>query len=164
MSMFLDRLYQEILEMTETVGNVLDTHTNEHLDVLDVKALAVIQSELSEQIDALKSARSALITVFDNIRNNKLPALMEDEGLEKFSLTGVGTVYTQDDAYVSIHSDKKSDAHEWLSDSGHGECIKPNVNANSLKALIKSLIKKGEDIPEDIFKITPYTQTRIRSK
>ena len=47
MSMFLDRLYQEILEMTETVGNVLDTHTNEHLDVLDVKALAVIQSEIA---------------------------------------------------------------------------------------------------------------------
>ena len=74
---------------------------------------------------------------------------------------GVGRVGLTSDLYASIAPDQKGAAYEWLSDNGHGDVVQPTVNSSTLKALMKSIIKSGKEIPSELFKVTPFTRASI---
>jgi len=99
---------------------------------------------------------------FDFLRLQAIPTAMEDEGLSNFKLDGIGRIGLTSDIYASIVSGKKVDAYKWLKDNKHGDLIQPTVNASSLKAAIKQILKKGEEVlPEELFKITPFSRASI---
>lgn len=113
-------------------------------------------------LDAADAVKKALQKRFDFLRLQAIPTAMEDEGLTNFNLEGVGRVGLTSDIYASIASGKKQEAFKWLEDNQHGDLIQPTVNASSLKAAIKQIMKKGEEtLPEDIFKVTPFSRAAI---
>ena len=125
--------------------------------------------ELVREMKALKDAKEAADLVakeinrrWDHMRLALIPARFEAEGLKNAKLDGVGTVSLRGDVYASILPGQKEAAFEWLDDHGRGDLVQKQVNSSSLKASMKKLLETGEEeIPEDIFKVTPYTMATI---
>ena len=130
-------------------------------DDLNLAALAAAQSEVKNQIEISKVATSLLQKKFDHLRLHRVPKMMEEMDIDSVVITDVGRLSTRGELYASIIKDKKGEAYQWLKDNGHGDLIKGTVNASSLKALIKEQIKAGEQFPDDMFKITPFTMATI---
>jgi hypothetical protein len=135
----------------------------------DVNPVDMLTIDLVREMKALKDAKEAADAVakeinrrWDHMRLALIPARFEAEGLQNLKLEGVGRVGLRGDLHASILPGKKDAAFEWLDDHGRGDLVQKSVNASSLKASMKKLLEAGEEeIPEEIFKVTPYTMATI---
>lgn len=123
--------------------------------------LAMRMKVLKEAIDVKKAELKDLNEEYDLIRMNEIPDVMDETGVGSINIKGVGTVYLTDDMYVSF-PDKEA-GYGWLEDNGFGDIIKPYVFPQTLKAFVKEQLGDGNEIPEDVFKVTPFTRAAIRS-
>ncbi len=118
--------------------------------------------EIKDELAKIKEQKKELQKKFDEYRFKLIPEAMEEAGLERATFDGIGTVYLTSDIYFSIPAPKKEDAFRWLHHHGHGDLITETVNASSGKAWAKEMLQKGEQLPEDLFKITPYTRAVLK--
>lgn len=134
---------------------------NISFDDLDLTDLARLFVDLRSSLEGRKKESSAIQVIFDDLRKRVLPEKMEEVGIENANLTGIGRVSLRGELYASIVADKKEEAQEWLIANGHGGMVKPTVNASTLKAFCKEQIIHGEELPETLFNVTPYTMATI---
>lgn len=97
----------------------------------------------------------------DEIRLTELPEAMDNAGFEKMTIADVGTVYIRADLFASIPAAVKEEARAWLVDNGHGDLISTTINGSTFRAWCKEQIKMGEQLPDNLFKVTPYTMAVI---
>lgn len=129
-----------------------------NLDTLSViREMKAVQARKDELDEALTEVNKR----YDYIRLQVIPTRFDNEGITNMKVEGIGRVQLTGDLYTSIQKGKKEEAHQWLSDTGHGDAIQPTINPSTLKAMIKSMIAKGEEIPDDLFSITPFTRASI---
>ncbi len=127
--------------------------------------LASIMNDTRILLEEAKAIKVALQKKFDALRLNLIPSAMDDDGITSANIDGIGRIGLTSDLYASIIKDQQSQAFGWLRDHNHGDAVKETVNAGTLKALLKVVIKKGEvTIPEEIFKVTPYSRAAITKK
>lgn len=120
-----------------------------------IARLNEVQNELAE----LDELRKPLQQEYDKLRLETIPGLMGDEGVTSINVAGIGRCTLTGDLYVSAPD--KTAMHAWLEDNGHGSLIVETVNAQSLKAFIKEQIKAGTELPETVFKISPFSRAAI---
>lgn len=160
----LVELDQHITLLLVKLDKFLTDLTFNELDKLGMVQLAALQNNLKDNIETVKIVETTLGKYHDSIRKHKLPDLMIEQDIKGMVVDGVGRVSLVDDMYASIKSNKQSEAHQWLDDHGHGDLIRESVHPSSLKALMKSKMKEGDDIPDDIFNVTPYTYCKITAE
>lgn len=121
-----------------------------------------------DSIRALKDDVEAQLTElnkeYDHIRLNLIPRKFEEEGIDNIRVDGIGRVSLTSDLYVRINSADRDRVHEYFRDIGKSSLITESINSSTLKAAIKAMIKSGEEIPEDIIKITPFTRASITKR
>ena len=96
-----------------------------------------------------------------------LPPLFRDASVDTVKTLNGYTVTMADDLSVSIPADRKTEAYDWLDANGYSDIIQSTVNASTLKATMKGIMKDGVVIPEDVFKLNilhKYRVTRSSSK
>ena len=101
---------------------------------------------MKERIDYKKEQLKELNKAYDKMRLEEIPNLMDDEGIEKVSVEGVGTLYLTSDVYASIPAPSRDGAFEWLRDHGYGDLVKETVNSSTLKAFVKGVFERGEKV------------------
>lgn len=166
---------------------IRDNPLGELLKCSDIPALAKLQLAAQACNEAGSAATSPAYSALEAVRKHVVPQAMENAGIETIRVVGVGTVSIRPDLFVStikgggvlapplndvgdVVSDAPEDtwslidSHEWLVREGHGALIQDTVNASSLKALIKKLIKDGTPVPTELFKITPVSYSVILKK
>ena len=128
--------------------------------------LEVVRSmdELRKHKEDLEEALKEVNKEYDFLRLNMIPARFEEEGIEGLKVEGVGRVSLTGDMYVSILSDKKDEAYEYFRDIGKGSLITETINSSTLKATVKAMIKAGEEVPEELIKVTPFTRASITKR
>ena len=131
-----------------------------------IQTLAAAMVETAAEIARLGALKTELQKRYDFLRQIKVPEVMDEQGIRTVTLDGLlnggpGRVTIQGGVWARIRPDAKPGAYEWLDKHGHGELIVGTVNAGSLRALVKDLMQKGIEIPEDLFVITPYSQASI---
>ena len=109
--------------------------------------------------DNLEEALKAINMRYDILRIEAIPNIMDSMDIERISYEGVGRVALTGDMWVSVIDREKF--HGWLGENGLDDLIQPTVNPSTLKAFIKARVKAGEEIPEEILKVTPYTRASI---
>jgi len=134
------------------------------VSALDVRNLAALQHQLADLLATADVIKKEMQKAHDFIAYSLLPETMEGEGIENMRISGVGTVYLSSDLRVSIPADHKQQAYDWLRSTNRESLIQNTVNASTLKATVKQMMRKGEEIPEGLFKITSYTVARIKTK
>lgn len=131
-------------------------------DSMSLKELSEEMKKVAEDLEKAKTIKTELQKIFDHLRLNKIPEKMDEEDIKSVTFPDIGRVGLTADLYASIPADKKEDAHKWLRENNLGGIIVETVNAQTLKATMKSILKKGEIvIPEETFKVTPYSRASI---
>lgn len=118
---------------------------------------------LGDQIEELNEMKKNLQAEYDQLRLIDVPnAMMEMDDVR--SITGdFGRCTLTGDMHVKVLSDKQT-LHKWLEDGGNGALIVPTVNAQTLKAFCKEQLQSGEQLPEEIISIAPFTRAVIYAK
>jgi hypothetical protein len=122
--------------------------------------LAHAQEEAQQVKDYVDALAKFVNAEFDTIRNELLPAAMEDEGIESCKIEGLGRVSLTGDMWVRTQNAVQ--LMKWLGDEGLGDLIKDSVASSTLKACLKERMEAGKPMPgDDIVKVTPYTRASI---
>lgn len=130
----------------------------------DGMTLVQLITAMHEWASAKESTEAMLKNInkeYDFLRITKIPAKMEEDGVDRMTVTGVGRVSLTADMHVSIKADQKLRFYEWLRDNGRGDLLQESVNPSTLKAAIKNMYKSGEEIPEDLLNVSPFTRASI---
>ena len=131
---------------------------------LDEYELTRAMDLLKTLTDSLGNMKSAYNGLYDKIRFNLLPNVMEQKDIESFTVSGIGRVSLTSDVRVSIPAAKKQDAYDWLDENGHGDLIQMTINAGTLNAFARRKLRDGEPLPEAFFKVVPFTRATITRK
>lgn len=122
-----------------------------------VREMRNVQSAKESAEDVVK----ALNKKFDFLRITKIPQVMEDEGIQRLSVDGVGRVSLTADMHVSVKEGQKEAFYSWLRDNGREDLIQPTVNSSTLKATVKNMVKQGEVFPDELLNVNPFTRASI---
>lgn len=120
-----------------------------------VRAMNVLRANKEAREEDLKEINAA----YDVLRLELIPAKMEEEGIERITVEGVGRVSLTADLYVSIRD--KTGFFDWLKKNKLGDLIRPQVPSSTLKAFVKGRLIKGTPVPESMVKVTPFTRASI---
>jgi len=120
--------------------------------------VAKAMASVAEEIRIIDDHRKNRVAEYDAIRKRILPDRMEDEGLASMNVMGTGRISLRTDVYANIPAPTRENAFNWLRGMGHGGMIKETVHSGTLKALMKSILRDGGDLPpEDVIKVQPYS-------
>lgn len=122
-----------------------------------VRELAESRRRKEQADEVAKAANWA----HDRLRLIELVKKMEDTGITNVTVEGIGRVTLVGDLYARIPAAKRTAAYEWLRDNGHGDLITETINASTLKAAVRTMLKKGEELPTDLLVVTPYTRAQL---
>lgn len=158
----MERL-EKIIAFLEKAESFIDSFTvqavSDELDELAAVDIALKMGRLKEANERADDLKKAIGKVYDHVRTIALPDRMDDEGLENMKVQGLGRISVTSDLRASI-VDKEA-GYRWLEEHGHGDLITETVNASSLKATIRRMIRDGEEIPDEIFKVTAFNRASI---
>ena len=115
----------------------------------DIKA---VREELEERLKNVNAH-------YDVLRIELIPAKMDEEGVQRIVIEGIGRVSLTADLYVSTID--KPGLFNWLRKHKLGSLITEQVAPSTLKAFVKNRIVKGEEVPENLVKTTPFTRASI---
>lgn len=135
------------------------------MESMTLLQLAEIMNDIRIELEEVKAISTGFQKKYDALRLNLIPSAMDDDGISTITIEGIGRLSLTSDIYASIPAAQREEAWEWLREHKLGDIIKETVHAGTLKATLKSLLKKGEEeIPEDLFKVTPYTRASITKR
>lgn len=117
--------------------------------------------EAQDAADTIKGRLAEVTGHLDYLRLIKIPQVFEEQEIKNMKVDGVGRCQLTADIYASIKSGQKDAVFEYLRDTGRGDLITESVNASTLKAALKGMIKSAEPIPDELFNITPFSRASI---
>ena len=156
---------RELIEKLEQVNEKLDSFMsvceveNFDFEKMELVELAHYQASLKSVHERLDKHKSTVGKMFDYIRTQAVPLKMEEEGVESITVQGVGRLSLTSDIYLQVKD--KEGSFEWLMDNGHGDLISETVNASSLKALLRRMLRDGKEVPDEVYKVTPFSRASI---
>lgn len=125
-------------------------------------AMAVEMRSLQADKEALETELKAINIKLDDIRLRQIPEAMAEMDIRTVTFEGIGRVQLAMDVYATMI--EKEAAYAWLADNGYDGLIQPYVQPSTFKAAVKEAIKNGQEFPEELFKITPFTRASIVGK
>lgn len=129
------------------------------MSILQQKAEHLVMAK--ERKAVLETQLAEVNKLIDRLSKEDLVELMEELGLEKARIEGIGSIRLDSDVYASISAGMKHPAMNWLVENKFGDLIQETVNSSTLRAWVKEQLKKGTYLPEDLFKVTPFQIVRI---
>ena len=146
--------------MTEEVINEFEAK----FKGMNTKEVITYMNDLAGEKGCIEEQLKGVNAEYDYLRLNLIPSRFEEEGIENITIEGIGRVSLTGDMYVSVHAENRERMYDWLNDIGKDSLITKTVNASTLKAAVKAMIRAGEEIPEDFIKVTPFTRASITRK
>jgi hypothetical protein len=118
--------------------------------------------QLKHEIDELGYKKAQLQKEYDALRYRKIPEIMEYREVEKLGISGLGTLYLEGKVDVSIPAAARDEAYRYVEEVlESGEIIKPFIQTSTLKAAGKQWVMDGQELPEDLFKVSIYQLAKI---
>lgn len=141
----------------------MSTEPNEFTkyDSFTLVQLIEAMSTLQNRKEAAEEQLKIINKEFDFLRITKIPAKMEEEGIDRIAVSGIGRVSLTADLHVSVKADQKEQFFDWLRDNGRGDLLQENINPSTLKATVKNMFRSGEEVPESLLNVSPFTRASI---
>lgn len=106
--------------------------------------------ELKDRKDSLESEMKEITQELEVLTKEVLPSAMDENEVEKFTVDGVGTIFTQMKVYAYVKKENEEKFHDWLREKGHGDLIKAYVFPATLAAFAKEQLEAGVELPDFI--------------
>ena len=142
--------------MSTEIGNEYTKYDRMSLLEL-ISAMSTVQSTK----EAIEESLKVVNKEFDFLRVTKIPTKMEEDGVSLLNVTGIGRVSLTADMHVSVKADQRSEFFTWLRDNGRGDLLQENINPSTLKAAVKKMFREGEEVPDQLLNISPFTRASI---
>ncbi len=114
---------------------------------------------LREVLDARQEVDrlDALLSKAKEVKEQSEAALVEQmdaDEIKSFKSTVYNVNCTRtEQLYVSIDKEKKEEAFRYIEeDLGRGDALKLNIHNKTLSSIIGEMLKKGEHVPQELFK------------
>lgn len=127
-------------------------------DMVTLRAYCAEMKDLQVRMVGKKVEMAAIREPLDFLRLKKIPDLMDALLITTTTFAGIGRLQKASDIYAKTVD--KDASFQFLRDTGYEDMIKPAVNASSLKALLRRMLKEGIEIPE-CYKVDPFTRASI---
>lgn len=115
--------------------------------------------ELQEIKEGLDAQVKAINIELDDLRLRQIPEAMAESDIRTLTIDGIGRVQLAMDLYATIKD--KDAGYAWLDGHGYGGLITSYVQPSTFKAAVKQAIKDGQEFPEELFSINPFTRASI---
>jgi hypothetical protein len=102
--------------------------------------------------DQIKEVLSVITEKVDESRHTILPELFKERGVNSIGVDGYRFTISQT-VRASIPTDTKHEAYDWLRMNELSELIIETVNSSTLAAQAKKMMKDGDALPDDLFKV-----------
>jgi len=126
--------------------------------------------EAAKHLRALKDKKAELEEALKEVNKEKerletktLPDMMEAQEIDKMTIDGVGTLYTQAGVYAYIYASDRDMAFDWFKRHGHEDIVKEQIHFKTLTSWVKDQMSQGQEVPEWC-NAKPTVTARIRSK
>ena len=127
----------------------------------ELKVMAERMRMLQREKEELEETLKGINRDLDELRLRAIPEWMAENDMRTATFEGIGRVQLATDAHVSIISDKKQEAYEWLEEHGYDGLIQPYVQPSTMKAAVKDALKNGQTFPADLFNVSPFIRASI---
>lgn len=159
--MITDNVYDWLMNTLAEVKAALD----ECLGGDPVSGSAAVCAEYYRRLRVLKDEAEAvakqLSKEVESYGMGVLPETFEREGVTTMNLASGYRVTISEVVRASIPADTKPLAYDWLVNNDLGDLITSTVNASTLSATAKELIKQGRELPEGLFKVAVLPQVSM---
>lgn len=161
MRKFTDRLCAVKVDLCKLKGNPVDENSigaalGAEATPGEMAEMFVLLRELYETADEIKKHYGK---AFDWLRVTYIPNRMDDLGATSIKLDGLGRLGLTDD--LRVKTIDREAAFRWLEDQGLGDLITETINASTLKATLRRMMKKGEEVPDSLFELAPFTRANL---
>lgn len=126
---------------------------------LKLRPLVEAMNDYRQRKERIERELAKINAFYDVLRFERVPEQLEIDGVENVRYEGIGLVTTTAD--LRIQTTNKTGLFGWLRKRKLGSLIQEGVNASTLKAVLKGMIKKGEAIPTEFVKVDPITRASI---
>lgn len=147
--------------MSDIDGNAEYAKWQEMYGHMTATELCRAMAKVREQKDDLEAEAAGVAREHEWLSKVAIPDKFAEDGIKNMNIDGIGRINLTADIYASVKAGKKEEAYQWLQDVGSGDLIQPSVPPSTLKAFLKGLVKKGEEVPDSLFNCTPYQMARI---
>jgi hypothetical protein len=130
-------------------------------DNITLVGLVTAMSSIQSMKEVLEEQLKIVNKEFDFLRITKIPSKMEEDGVDRINVTGIGRVSLTADMHVSVKADQKPEFFVWLKDNGRGDLLQENINPSTLKAAVKKMFRDGEEVPDQLLNVSPFTRASI---
>lgn len=121
------------------------------------KELADLKAQKKSLEDRVKTCNKQI----QAIAVGKLPELMSELEIPKFTLEGVGTVYLQDKLETFVAADDRDKTYAWFREKGHEALVVDYVWPRTMNAWAKEQLNNGAELP-DTMKATFIPTAMVR--
>ena len=128
----------------------------------NVIAMARAMRELEVKKEGIESQLKEINKQLDQLRLKDIPEAMAESDIRALTIEGVGRVQLAMDCYATI-KDKQA-GYDWLRNNGYSGLITEYVQPSTFKAAVKDAIKDGQEFPDELFSINPFTRASIVKK
>lgn len=111
-------------------------------EAMPYKELALRMLELREAKAKADAESTSLKAELDVIQLRVIPPRFAAEGLQTITIPGAGRIGLTRDMYCTQKPGLQEALFDFLRENDFGDLIKDNVNASSLKALVKELLEE----------------------
>ena len=122
--------------------------------------LALKMKDLQEKKEKAEEYLKKVNIVLERLRTTDIPDAMAEANMKTVTFTGVGRIQLAADVYVS-YADHKEEAFSWMTENGYSNVVQETMNASTVKAIFRKMLKEGKPVPDTIFRITPFTRASI---
>lgn len=154
---------ERVVAVVEALGRGIQGSIPAYGDepLMRLTLMAKRMRQLADFDEAIKLVTKTINDEYDQLKLKGLPDLMAELEMRTFTVEGIGRVQLAGDVYASIPADKKDEAYNWLKSNNYGSLVQETVNSSTLKAWAKEGMTQGREMPEDLFKVTPFTRASL---
>ena len=128
----------------------------------NVITMARAMRELELKKEGIEAQLKEINKQLDQLRLKDIPEAMAESDIRTLTIDGVGRVQLAMDCYATI-KDKQA-GYDWLRENGYAGLITEYVQPSTFKAAVKDALKDGQEFPDELFSINPFTRASIVKK
>jgi hypothetical protein len=134
----------------------------ERPEIAGLEEAIKVQAEVRDELEVMSAIKAELEKRHDWLRTVVTPARMDERGITTVTVAGIGRVTLQDDVFVSVPAEARTQTYTWFDDRGFGDLVTRTINGSTLAAWVRKRIKTGDELPPpELVKVTPYTRAQI---
>ena len=159
-----DTTFDSVMAELDAITKKMDAYVADEVKPgkVTVEVMLATFIKIRSMNDRIGEVKKHLNAVKDHMAYTVIPERFQDDGIKTITMDELGVrVSTSAQIRASIKGGLKDEAFGWLREHKLGGIITETVNASTLSAQCKDMMKNGEELPENFFNVNTALNTSV---